>query len=77
MRRISLLRGLLEARTTRLPTSFSMAGILRAWGRTQLWAGSWTFFELKNDIIAVSVMLFNFVFASIRDEVTAIWPYRF
>ena len=76
MRRISLLRGLLEARTTRLPTSFSMAGILRAWGRTQLWAGSWTFFELKNDIIAVAVVLFS-VFASVRDDVTAIWPYRF
>ena len=76
MRRISLLRGLLEARTTRLPTSFSMAGTLRAWGRTQLWAGSWTFFELKNDIIAVSVMLLS-VFASVRDDVTAIWPYQF
>ena len=77
MRRMSLRRGLLEARTTRFPTSFSSAGILSACGRTQLWSGSATFFELKNDIIAVSVMLFNFVFASVRDDVTAIWPYRF
>ena len=56
MRRISLLRGLLDARTTRLPTSLSSAGILRACGRTGLWAGSSTFFEPKNDIMAVTYL---------------------
>ena len=51
VRRMSLRRGLLEARTTRFPTSFSSAGILSACGRTQLWSGSETFFELKKFIM--------------------------
>ena len=37
--RISFLRGLLEARTTRLPTNVLSDGVLRAWGCTQLCFG--------------------------------------
>ena len=55
--RMSFRRGLLDAKTTRLPTSFSSAGILSACGRTQLWSVSSTLFELKKLIMVRSADL--------------------
>ena len=55
VRRMSLLRGLLDARMTRFPTSFWSAGVLRACSSTGLCFGSSTFFDPKKPIIVSCV----------------------